>query len=185
MWRRSMPLAVVGGWSLACANRKEGPNPDELVAWVIADATLTTDGCDDAAPIVEALRGSLAPGTGLVYGTNADASAAEAQSCPLEDGAFDLEACEGIGQVAAIDGDTLTWELEDVVVDEPPCRLSIGERREIVDHGPDALFSSLFTVAATSPRDCDYVFQGAPVAPDGCAVTVVADLDLAAWSRKL
>jgi hypothetical protein len=176
-------LGVVVVATLACTGRRAGPKPDETVAWVIDEATVTSDGCGDAAPVVEAVERNFASGSGFVYRTDADATTAETLDCPLADGSFDFDACEPGGEVATIDGDTVTWDLEEVVVDAGPCAFTIGELREVVDEGLEGSMSSLITLAAATVRGCQYLFEGEPVAPDGCAIDVEATLLLSEAER--
>lgn len=174
--------AVVAS-SLACTARSGGPKPHETVAWVIDDATVTAEGCDDAAPIVAATERSYAVGGGFVYRTDDDGATAELLDCPLEDGTFVFDRCAGTGEVGTVEGDTLTWDRETLVVDDGDCRLTLSEVWQVEDETLDGVLGSTIDVAATQQGRCRYTFEDEPVAPDGCRIDVDATLRLSDAER--
>jgi hypothetical protein len=150
---------------------------------VIDAATVTSEGCDDAAPVLDAVVRNFDEGAGFAYETDDALETVEMLDCPLVDGEFDLDACEGQGVVGTVDGNTLTWDVEEVVVDEAPCRFTLSELREVVDNGLDGVLTTLVAVdVEVSPR-CRYTFEGEPVEPDGCEITVDAELNLSSSQR--
>lgn len=181
MARGGLALALLG--VMPACGRRPGPRPGETVAWVITSAEVGAEGCGEAEPLVDAAARVFAPDTGFVYAVGDDGRTAEEQHCPLVDGAFDLGACAGDGVAGVRDGDAWVFERAETVVDDGPCRFTLGDVRRVVDDGTEGALDAELTATATAADACSYAFEGEPVRPDGCRIAIAAGLALSDHAR--
>lgn len=177
-------IAIAWGMMVGCAFRKAGPHRDETVAWVIESAEVVGEGCDEATPIVDAVERTYGAGSGFVYRTGPEGTTADSLSCPLQDGAFVLEACEPDGVVGTVDGHETTFVSVETVIDEGPCTFTLSETRAVTDDGFEGALLGEIAVDATDELRCGYTFEGVGVRPDGCVVAIDAVLTLADSERR-